>query len=611
MFYVCGRKVKVYAKSKSQTVNVCTNVNQFGEYDYKIRIAPPCLDLENKLKVKAHTFGSLDEFANHVEHIYQGIIESRPTERSTMFSNDHHNVNAADSFQAWRNRWDELMDYSGSDLPTPVQRIESLRQLWNQPVPEGWKRRVDQQLLSDRYRRGDFNNPNPGEHQIEHEILIECFNELDFLGYKVIDGINAMPLTIDSKGGRRGNVEADLFLLLRKNEEHLLALCEVKDKDKNAWYALVENMRQLKLLYLSDAARNLFVLRNPSLRLPKDLPIMGCIVAPEDFYHHAGQKAKALSFAKRLIHQFRSWTGLSLNLTTWNRTQDRIEALAAVQTPEEQKSVQAISLLPGVPEDAIRACYDAAPGGEIESGKFASPESSAALVANAFGIFLKQPNVLPVLPRCQNYGWPVHTLALEEIVRFPWNGGRHPCLDVLITTGSALIGVESKRYEPFRAHPAVQFSDAHWRPVWGSQMSGYERMRDDLQNQSVIFNHLDSAQIIKHAFALRTEVQPGRNSQGKRPILYYLYAEPATWPDQRPVDAGMIHEHRNEIALFSHAVRNDEVIFIACSYRELLQSWVQSEIVLLKQHAKAVADHFSIDRPESVTSGSPISPISR
>jgi len=31
-----------------------------------------------------------------------------------------------------------------------------------------------------------------------------------------------------------------------------------------------------------------------------------------------------------------------------------------------------------------------APGNEIESGKFASPESSAALVANAFGLFLDE-----------------------------------------------------------------------------------------------------------------------------------------------------------------------------------------------------------------------------
>ena len=44
--------------------------------------------------------------------------------------------------------------------------------------------------------------------------------------------------------------------------------------------------------------------------------------------------------------------------------------------------------LPGVPEDKVRAIYGRAAGNEIASGKFASPQSSAALAANGFGWFL-------------------------------------------------------------------------------------------------------------------------------------------------------------------------------------------------------------------------------
>ena len=51
--------------------------------------------------------------------------------------------------------------------------------------------------------------------------------------------------------------------------------------------------------------------------------------------------------------------------------------------------------LPGLPVGIIRTAYLDAPGNEIESGKFASPESSAALVANAFGLFLDDPAALP------------------------------------------------------------------------------------------------------------------------------------------------------------------------------------------------------------------------
>lgn len=112
----------------------------------------------------------------------------------------------------------------------------------------------------------------------------------------------------------------------------------------------------------------------------------------------------------------------------------------------------------------IERIYRAAPGNEIQSGKFDHPESSAALAANAFGYFLGQAEALPRLPGCPEAGWPAQSLALEATVRFPWSGGRHPVLDCLITTSASLIGVESKRFEPFRTKRPAAFSDAYWRP---------------------------------------------------------------------------------------------------------------------------------------------------
>ena len=44
--------------------------------------------------------------------------------------------------------------------------------------------------------------------------------------------------------------------------------------------------------------------------------------------------------------------------------------------------------LPGVPGDDIERILNAAPGDEIKSGKFDSPESSSALAVNTFGFFL-------------------------------------------------------------------------------------------------------------------------------------------------------------------------------------------------------------------------------
>ena len=56
------------------------------------------------------------------------------------------------------------------------------------------------------------------------------------------------------------------------------------------------------------------------------------------------------------------------------------------------------AFLPGVPGEAVLAALRRSPGSELASGKFDSPESSAALVANGFGWFLERPGALPPLP---------------------------------------------------------------------------------------------------------------------------------------------------------------------------------------------------------------------
>ena len=58
--------------------------------------------------------------------------------------------------------------------------------------------------------------------------------------------------------------------------------------------------------------------------------------------------------------------------------------------------------LPGLPVDALLAALRRSPGNELDSGKFASPDSSSALAVNAFGWFLERPADLPPLPgRCR------------------------------------------------------------------------------------------------------------------------------------------------------------------------------------------------------------------
>lgn len=250
-------------------------------------------------------------------------------------------------------------------------------------------------------------------------------------------------------------------------------------------------------------------------------------------------------------------------------------------------------ILPGLPADTIRARYAAAPGKEVESGKFQSPESSAALVANAFGYFLDKPSALLPLPIGSDLGWQPMIIQLEVENRFPWTGGRHPWLDVVIETSTAIVGIESKRYEPFRGSPGTSLSDAYWRDVWGSRMNGYCRVRDDIRALTFRNECLDAAQLIKHAFGLRTTVHRHGRTHGKVPVLLYLFSEPGTWPDGRPVSGELAKRHREEIGTFSDSVAGDEVRFVALSYSEMLAVWHHAEDAGIRSHASAIEATFA------------------
>ena len=93
-----------------------------------------------------------------------------------------------------------------------------------------------------------------------------------------------------------------------------------------------------------------------------------------------------------------------------------------------------------------------------------------------------------------------------------------------MTTPSAFIGVESKRYEPFRDKKSVDLSDAYDRQVWGEAMGPFEQVRDALRGGVIKYERLDAAQLVKHGFGLTTQARRA----GLRPILVYLFAEPTT-----------------------------------------------------------------------------------
>lgn len=249
--------------------------------------------------------------------------------------------------------------------------------------------------------------------------------------------------------------------------------------------------------------------------------------------------------------------------------------------------------LPGLDADRISAFYRGAPGNEFDSGKFGHPDSSAALTANAFGFFLANPQSLPPLPGIAAPEWAPETITLETILRFPWAGGHHPCLDVVVRGNGLLLGIESKRHEPFRDRHAADFSEAYWRPVWGERMRGFESVRDGLRDGTLTYRHLGATQLVKHAFGLRSEMQ--RRPDIEHAVLFYLFAEAPTRADGTRHSDEDRARHRGEIADFASRVASDEVAFLSCSYADLLAEWRARPGAAA--HADALAARFVVHGP--------------
>lgn len=241
----------------------------------------------------------------------------------------------------------------------------------------------------------------------------------------------------------------------------------------------------------------------------------------------------------------------------------------------------AAHLIPGVPVERVASALSAAAGQELASGKFGSPESSSALAVNGFGLFLENPCTFPPFPCLPDLDWPALSVDIERQMRFPWAGGRHPWLDAAVETATHLIGVESKRFEPFRDSKLAKLSSKYSSHQWEEDMERWCAMRDHLLSDPAAFRHLDAAQLVKHAYGLVTEAK----HRGKAPILLYLYAEPT---EGRTIPAEAFAAHRSEVTEFAAGVAGSIVRFAACSWREWLTIFPPS----LTGHADRIIARF-------------------
>ena len=235
--------------------------------------------------------------------------------------------------------------------------------------------------------------------------------------------------------------------------------------------------------------------------------------------------------------------------------------------------------LPGVPADAVLAALAKLPGVDLDS-----PDSSAALVANGLGWFLDRPRQLPPLPGVP-MGLP-ETVELGVELQLPLRGVRHPRLDATVTTPTTLVGIASKRYQPFRPAKAVSFTEPFDARDWGRGMARFGALRKALTAGQQTYRQLDAVTLVKQAYALRT--QSVKRARGA--VLVYVHAEPQNWASGKPVEPAAIARHRTEVASFARAVKGDDVAFVALTWAELLAQW--SKIPALVAHTAAVKGWF-------------------
>ncbi len=243
-----------------------------------------------------------------------------------------------------------------------------------------------------------------------------------------------------------------------------------------------------------------------------------------------------------------------------------------------------LDLVQDVSQEYVISRLSKAAGKELESGKFLSPESSSALAVNTFAFFNPFSQKMPPLPKIEN-SFPAISVDIEYQARFPWRGGRHPWLDAFVETETNIIGIESKRFEPFRDAKKIDISDAYDRHVWGDNMARYKKLRDNLRDRSLTFKYLDAAQLLKHAFGMVTE---GKR-KSKLPILFYIFAEPRAL-QSKVISPEQHLEHRMECNLFKEFVKGDEVRFEYCSYMEWLATWPSE----LEIHANSIIEKFDL-----------------
>lgn len=211
------------------------------------------------------------------------------------------------------------------------------------------------------------------------------------------------------------------------------------------------------------------------------------------------------------------------------------------------------NLIPGLDLEDFRVDFDQGSGNEL-AGKFRAVHSSSALAANVFGPFKRRPGDLSL---CGKEGF--ETVDFERKCPVGLMQARTPPnLDLVAEAAKYVVAVESKCLEHF-GRKTPKFADAYRDEITDERRNGpwfAEMLR--LRDRPDAYQHLDAAQLIKHAFGL------ANTFKGIEVTLLYLFWEPANsnqW--------SLLNKHRTEVESFAARVRGGFPRFTWMTYPDL------------------------------------------
>jgi hypothetical protein len=191
------------------------------------------------------------------------------------------NPHAIERFSKWSAEWKAGRERNDAS---------AILELWHQPVPRAWARAVWTGKLGYRKRSSD-----KGEQRTEKELFNRVREDFALVfsdqepsaGYRVKTIYHNMPLA----NQRKGQVIADAFAVLVTGANSRPLFIEVKVTANNPWFALVENLQQIRLARACARKIENFVLESSKHRVERG--VWGLILAPENYYaRHSARLSK-------------------------------------------------------------------------------------------------------------------------------------------------------------------------------------------------------------------------------------------------------------------------------------------------------------------------------